>query len=355
MISLFKEVLKPFPSLYVLAQRVYPFATLLVALMKGRRGSIEHLRSSWSLIRRSTFVAGRPVNVTLEPTNICNLRCPVCETGAGELGRSPRQMTVNEFQCILNKIAPHTNTMMFYFMGEPFLNQDAYQMIRAAKEAGIPWITTCTNGETLNPEELVKSGINEVNFQIGGVSGETHRRYRVNGELERVLYNLRETVRIKRKLHKSLHIVCGMILMRHNQHEVATFHQSMVEIGVDEALVIDPCVRTMAQARAYLPSDERYWIYDPHAYLSGELRPRILPGNQCDWLYYSLTILANGDVVPCCRDPKGKHVMGNLLNQELAEIWNGEPFRTFRGSVLREQSSVAVCRLCSGYPASSLK
>jgi MoaA/NifB/PqqE/SkfB family radical SAM enzyme len=58
---------------------------------------------------------------------------------------------------------------MFYFMGEPFLNKQAYEMIRYAKETGIPFITTCTNGDPVQPEKLIEYGLDEVNFQIGGM------------------------------------------------------------------------------------------------------------------------------------------------------------------------------------------
>ncbi len=355
MVLIIKKLLRKTPRLYTAAQRIYPFITVLSALLVGRRGSCDHLRSSWSLLRKSTFVAGRPVNITLEPTNVCNLRCPVCETGSGELERPSRRMSLAEFKNILDRIASHTNTLMFYYMGEPFLNQEAYAMIRLAKEYGIPWVTTCTNGDLIDPEKLVASGIDEISFQIGGMSSETHSIYRINGDFENVMSKLKETLRLRKEQQKPMRVNCGMILMQHNEHEVAEFHRVMNELGVDEAVAIDPCVRTMAQAEMYLPSDERHWIYDPQAFRAGVLRPRVLPGNRCDWLNYSLTILANGDVVPCCRDPKGEHVMGNLHQQELSEIWNGVKYRDFRGAVLKDQAKMEICRLCSGYPASALK
>lgn len=352
---MFKKIFKEMPRLYAFAQRIYPFTTMVPALLSGRRGSVDHLKSSWSLLCRSPFVAGRPVNITIEPNNTCNLRCPVCETGNGELGRPNRQMTLSDFRTIIQKVGSHTNALMFYFMGEPFLNNEAYRMIRAAKEAGIPWVTTCTNGELVDPEQLVMSGIDEVNFQIGGISQETHQIYRIKGDLTRVMRNMRETVRLRHKHGARLRIICGMILMRHNEHEKELFQDVMDEIGLDEALIIDPCVRTIGQGMLYLPKDERHWYYDPHAFRAGILRPRSIPKNGCHWIYYSMAIHSNGDVVPCCRDPKGGYVMGNLLNEDLKDIWNGERYRTFRHELLSNQGRMNICSLCSGYPASALK
>ena len=355
LIVMLKKIFKQFPRMHRFAQLLFPFATVLPALLCGRRGNLDHIRSSWSLFRRTPLVSGRPINVTIEPTNICNLHCPVCETGNGELGRPSRQMSLVEFQTIIEKVSAHTNTLIFYFMGEPFLNPEAYRMIRVAKEAGIPWMVTCTNGEAVDPERLIKSGIDEVSFQIGGMSQDTHKIYRVNGDLERVLRNLKEMIRLRRKYGVRMRIVCGMILMRHNEHEVGLFEQIMSEIGVDEAIVVDPCVRTMEQGALYLPKDERRWYYDPSAFRAGVLRPRFIPKKTCHWIYYSMTILANGDVVPCCRDSKGKYIMGNILNQSLEGIWNGKSYHAFRCELLGNQSQIDICRLCAGYPASALK
>jgi radical SAM protein with 4Fe4S-binding SPASM domain len=295
------------------------------------------------------------MNVTIEPTNICNLECPVCETGAGILGRPDGHMSLDQFQIILDKIASHTNTLMFYFMGEPFLNKQSYDMIRYAKDRGIPFVQTCTNGDPVNPEKLVESGIDEVSFQIGGITQETHQIYRINSNIERVLKNLKETVRLKRERGAGLRVQSGFILMKHNEHEVEGFARLMKELGADKWEVIDPCVRTVEQGRQMLPTDRAHWYYDPEAFEKGVLRPRVLPDNECPWIYYSMTVQVNGDVVPCCRDPKGTEVVGNLLSQSLDEVWNGEPYRAFRARVHRDQGSVEICRLCSAYGASAIQ
>lgn len=350
-----KTFIKRQPALYRLALRLYPYATVLPALARGRRGAVDHLRSTLSLMKRSPVVGGRPMNITLEPTNLCNLECPVCETGAGILGREGGHMSLASFKTIIDKIGRHTNTLMFYFMGEPFLNKEAYRMIRYAKDAGIPWVTTCTNGDPVNPEKLIGCGLDEVSFQIGGITQETHQIYRINSNLERVLNNLRDTIALRQVHGIKMRVVCGLILMKHNEHEVMEFRRLMAEIGVDEASVIDPCVRTVEQGHMFLPKDEKHWYYDLESFKKGLLRPRVLPDNECPWIWYSLAIHVNGDVVPCCRDPKGEFVVGNLLAQDLDEIWNGEKLADFRRRVLTDQGGISICRLCSGYPVSAIK
>jgi len=254
----------------------------------------------------------------------------------------------------VDKIAPHTNTLMFYFMGEPFMNRDAYAMVRYAKDAGIPFIQTCTNGDPVDPERIVDCGIDEVAFQIGGMTQATHQIYRINSNLERVFENLRRTLELKRARRPAMQVHSGLILMKHNEHEVEEFRRFMDEVGVDKYEVIDPCVRTVEQGRQMLPTDKAHWVYDPEAFERGELRPRVLPDNDCPWLYYSMTVHRNGDVVPCCRDPKGEEIVGNILTESLDAVWNGERFRAFRERLHRDQGSIGICRLCSAYGASTI-
>ena len=355
MINKLKVALRKYPSLYRLARSAYPAVTFVNAAFKGRRGAKDHLFSTASMVRQSPRIMGRPVNVTIEPTNICNLKCPVCETGAGILDRPDANMTLEEFKVFANKIAPSTNTLMFYFMGEPFLNKQSYDMIAYGKSLGIPFITTCTNGDAVNPRKIVESGLDEVSFQIGGMTQETHETYRVNSNLARVLENLRETIRIKRERNSQLIVSVGFILMKHNEHQVDAFHQMVREVGADDANIIDACVRDMEQGRKYLTTDTTNWYYDLDSFRKGLLRPKVLPKNECPWIYYSMSIYVNGDVVPCCRDTTGKFVMGNLLTQDLEEVWNGEPFQAYRRKLHGKQAEISICRLCSGYDVSKLQ
>ena len=325
-----------------------------VGMLTGRRGSLEHVKSTLSLARRSTVVRGRPMNVTIEQTNVCNLDCPVCETGADILDRTKGHMSVDQFKTIIDKVGGHTNTLMFYFMGEPFLNKHAYDMIRYAKSAGIPFVETCTNGDFVDPVRLVASGLDKVSFQIGGMTQETHEIYRVKGKLDRVMANLQETIRQKAIQKSRMQIDVGLIVMKHNEHELDLFKRTIMEMGADRAVIVDPCVRTIAQGKQFLPVNKAHWIYDQAAFERGVLKPKDLPDNSCPWIYYSLAIHVNGDVVPCCRDPKGQEVMGNILRQSLDEIWNGEKYRAFRRRILEDQGAVGICKLCSSYPVSRI-
>lgn len=290
-----------------------------------------------------------PVHVAIEPTNACNARCPVCETGKGDMARPAGMLDFPAYRTLIDAIWPQTPMLMFYFMGEPFLNRHAYDMIRYARDRGI-YIETCTNGDFVDAKGVIYSDINKISFQIGGLDNPTHQRYRVRSDFEKLERNLLSLIEERRRHpDSSVQIDLGFIVMRHNEHQVDEFLRWAKEIGVDTANVIDPCARNMLEAHAYLPKDRKYWFYDEDAFDRGVLRPKHLPHNSCEWIWNSIQINWDGEAVPCCRDPNGLHPLGNVFEHGLTRVFNGAAARAFRRQILSAQGEVDICRLCSSY------
>ena len=291
----------------------------------------------------------RPVHISIEPTNACNARCPVCETGNQSMPRSTGMLEPDNYKRLIDEIAPHTSTLLFYFMGEPFLNKHAYEMIRYARERGL-FVETCTNGDFVDPEGVVYSDINRISFQLGGLDNETHQIYRVRSDLKKATENLKALVKERKKYPNSNVVIeVGFIVMKHNEHQVDDFLEWAESLGVDLVNVIDPCVRNMEEGERFLTKDKKYWYYDEEAFENGILRPKVIPHNECTWIWNSIQLNWNGDAVPCCRDPNGFHVLGNVFEQGLDAVWNGQKARAFRKKITTAQDKMGICSLCSGY------
>jgi MoaA/NifB/PqqE/SkfB family radical SAM enzyme len=296
-----------------------------------------------------------PAHLAIEPTNGCNAKCPVCETGKNEMLRRKGMLDKNAYEKLIDRVSKHTNTLLLYFMGEPFLNKHVYDMIRYTRQKDI-YVETCTNGDFVDAKGVIYSDINKISFQLGGMTEETHRRYRIDCSLARAHKNLHELIAERNRTPGSnVEVEVGFIVMRHNEHEVPAFLKWAKEIGVDTANIIDPAVRNMLEAYAYLPKDRKYWFYDEQALERGILKPKIVPHNECAWIWNSMQINWNGDAVPCCRDPNGKHVLGNVFEDGIMPVFNGTKAREFRRRILNNQGEVDICRLCSSYGLPNLK
>lgn len=319
-------------------------------LMKRRPKGWQSLLYNTALAKaRLSGPLMMPTYISIEPTNACNARCPVCETGNGSMARPTGMLDAGQFRKFIDEVAPTTAMLSYYFMGEPFMHRQSYDMIRYARDKGI-FVETCTNGDFVNAEGVIYSDINQINFQIGGMRQETHGVYRIRSNLEKIHKNLYALLDERRKHPQSnVEINVGFIVMRHNEHEVPEFLRWAKEIGVDRANVIDPCVRTIVEGHAMLPKDRRYWFYDEAAFEQGVLKPKVVMQNECVWIWNTVQLNWNGDVVPCCRDPQGKHLFGNAFERPLREIWNGAKMRAFRRKIVTRQGEIDICKLCSGF------
>ena len=289
-----------------------------------------------------------PLYITIEPTAFCNLRCTVCETGNKSIKRQQGVMSMDDFKLVIDKIAFHTNTLLLYFMGEPFLNKSIYDMIAYARGKGI-YVCMCTNGELMDAERLALSGINEVSFQVGGTTQDVHAEYREGANLGATMGKLKELLEAKKRLGKTkMSVEVGFIVMKHNEHQIDGFVKEAEAMGVDRIHVIKPRVRTIEEARRFLPKDGKYWLYDKNEYDRGVLAPaknkRSL--DRCFMLWNSAAITWNGDLVPCCNDPHGRFVMGNILKEDMKDIWNNERYRGLRRALLNGRKSSPLCGTC---------
>lgn len=355
MIELIKRLLRSHPNLFRIAAAGYRSFKMLPQTLRAGSGAMNWILAHMSAALRLDRAWGGPMTLNIEPTTVCDQKCTICEKGLGILGRKPRHMRLEEFASILSRFDRSLQNIFFYFMGESFLNKEAYRMIRLAADRGIH-VHACTNGNRIDAEALVRSGIADIQFQIGGTTQETHVSYRVGGHLDKVLENIRQTIEWRNRLSADLaknpypmNVTLGFILMRHNEHQAGEVAALAKSLGVDRYEIIAPCVRTVKQGHDLLPVDKAFWLYDPEAFALGRLEMRRKPNNFCEWLYASMTIQVDGNVVPCCRDPLGHMVLGNVHKESPYQIWNNDKYRALRRQVRTRQGSLDLCRLCEGF------
>ena len=186
---------------------------------------------------------GYPRVLYVEPTIICNLRCPqpACVPEEVYDTRSVRMLPFDVYTKVLDEVGPHLESMIFYNYGESFIHKDACRMIRYAKDVnpGI-WIWTSTNGHYFDKPEkvqaLVDSGIDEIQFGIDGATQEVYEQYRKRGRLSTVLDGIRDVVLERERRGKpGPWILWNYILFRWNDsdEEMERARELAIELGVD--------------------------------------------------------------------------------------------------------------------------
>jgi len=140
-----------------------------------------------------------PKRLHIEPTVRCNLRCLACGRDMAARSRRRADMPFDLFEKVVKETGPRLSHLNLYDYGESFLHPRIFDMIRFAKQVN-PDLTVIvsTNGIPLHTEqrraELISSGCDEVIFSVDGASAETYSQYRVGGDFDRVIANMRELV-----------------------------------------------------------------------------------------------------------------------------------------------------------------
>ncbi|MBM3325171.1 MAG: radical SAM protein, partial [Calditrichaeota bacterium] len=293
------------------------------------------------------IVWGLPTSVMIEPTNRCNLHCPLCPVGAGMLTRATGEMSFDNFRRILDAIGPQLRRIYLWNQGEPLLNDSLPDMIRLAHERGI-YMVTSTNGQLLGQGDiarrLVQSGLDEIILSVDGLTRETYRKYRIGGELEPVIFGMQVLRRERETLRRNRpKIILQWLPMKHNEHELPLLQSAARQWGADRVEIKTTQVYTKEQAEQFLPREPRFSRYR-RAGERWETRRRY---QTCRRLWFSCQIDWDGTIVPCCFDKNEDFAVGNIHHDSLARIWGGEKFQRFRQLLLTRGRTLDMCRNCT--------
>ena len=80
---------------------------------------------------------------------------------------------------------------------------------------------------------------------------------------------------------------------------------------------------------AYVKSQDNRWYYEEDETIENRSHHE---QQYCEFPWISMTIMSNGNVVPCTQDYDTEMTFGNIKEQSIEEIWNGPKYQEFRMS-----------------------
>jgi radical SAM protein with 4Fe4S-binding SPASM domain len=315
------------------------------------------LRVEYERTRRRLELKSRPYILFLDPCNVCDLRCPLCPTGMGELGRPQKMLSFEHFKHYFDPYAPYLFEVNLHNWGESLLNKDVFKMIAYAqgRNVGTNVSSNLVNTSAGAIDELLDSGLEYLIVSLDGTTSETYEKYRVRGDIEKVKHNLTELLRRRDARNLRTPVVeWQFIVMEHNEHEVEEAERLSREMGVDLMRFIPVGLPFEAENREELAAQ---WF---PATVQG--RSETHPGQQqfgqegrpgpCYYLYRSMTINPDGSASPCCIIYKQERDFGNLNTSplDIGKIWNNEKFQSGRSLFSPEEipgRERTVCDECT--------
>ena len=278
----------------------------------------------------------RPYHAFIDPSDICNLNCPLCVARKGTQERQNKcMMRLSDFKRVIDELSGHLYSIYLCNRGEPVLNPDIFEMIRYAKSKGIAVLVSSNLNIRIKNfgEKIVESGIDHIHVPIEGTDQETYAKYRRGGNYALVRSNLREILEAKKAAGSSKpYAVVGCIVMRHNEAGIADFKKEMRTTGVDLVYIGRVLLKDYEKEKGWLPLNEDFNGYLP----SGK---RKQPFTNCSYPWTTAVIFPDMGVSFCCWNHylDGERLIGSLRDGAFSDSWNSPAYAGIR-RVLRDKA-----------------
>ena len=294
-------------------------------------------------VRRSDVLDYLPEDLSIELTNTCNFKCAFCpQSDPHHFERVTRTaLSPEQADLLLGKIRTggvRTNVIHWTLDGEPFVNAKLAAICSIALDYQFNVFIFATNGYFLSPDRLVELPAGRgaqytlcVDFCADREYFETYRGTKTSWE--RVRDNIRSALENASLAHIQFRVT-----------DISSFtvrDRGELERRMDQLSALFPPGRVADDARVF---------HNMAGFLPGmveEKRGRSPHYHVCPYPWASLVIASNGDVVACCRDLEHRTVLGNLFQEELADIWNGKRYLALRRNLAEESPERnAACKDC---------
>jgi len=272
-----------------------------------------------------------PPRVLLDLATKCNLRCPMCPVWGSEdqnaIDSVAGVMNMDASRRLLDELTAAHPLVQPNIYGEPLLVPNLRERIIDMKARGMS-IALNTNGLTLRDDMarfFVEQEIDSVMFSIDSVTPETLKKIRGIDKLAKIETAVFRMLQARGDREKP-RIGVSFTIQDNNKHELDAFIKRWV--GVVDVVRTCPIFENGTFQGVHEPEER-------------------LP---CPAMYKTLPVHNDGQVTICCLDGFKATNVGNVFEQGVKDVWNGEAFAKIRYYHETGQwDKVPFCKSCNGW------
>ena len=265
--------------------------------------------------------------IYIEITNNCNLNCSFCS----KVLKPRRNMTLEEFDVILNKIKDYTDYIYLHVKGEPLLHKDILEFINKANDYNLK-VNLTTNGVLFDKyaKELGKcKNLNKINFSLHSENNKPNYLEDIFNNIKYLSTNTTVIYRLWTLKDNKLDEKSTKIVEKLKEYYNLSA-ETVDKIKNDNNIKISSTI--------YVDKDNEFeW-------------PTINNHKSCGYCYAlntQIAILVDGTVVPCCLDSNGVISLGNIYKDSLEDIINSNRYQTLLKSFRDRKPSEELCKSCT--------
>ncbi len=291
----------------------------------------------------------KPHLFNVETTNYCNMRCVMCPRTT--LMQRKNQWIDNPlFQSILEQITPQDPEKLarfwrfvaakygigagdrsenhFYFhtisrcltlhgYGEPLLDRHIVERIAACSERDIPSYFSCTpaNITVDKARALMEAGLGVLKFSLDALTDEKQKSIRGRqNDFTNSFQNILDILELKEKHRFATQCVVVMIDLS-EEREMVPIVEKFEDLWREKDIYY------------YVKNQDNRWYFDED---ETKVSSSHYNDQYCEFPWISMSVMANGQAVPCTQDYDAEMAMGAVADRSLADIWNGESYQRLR-------------------------
>ncbi len=290
---------------------------------------------------------GHPPTLRIELSSSCNLSCPLCPVGDGNLDRGQEFMKFDTFKKIIDQANPRViSKILPDLWGESLLHPQYIEMLEYIKNTNNYYKVFATTNGNIDPERfdikrLVNSGLTEIQVALDNDNQEDYVKYRKRGSVDKVLTFVKELHRHKVN-EKSKMKINGLII-------VSSLNENNIE-GIKKSFGDYVDFFTTKQMRVFHDYEEKKSLLKEFF----NFRPKreknqYRPNKQkqgCMGVAAGIYVDAQSNIIACCADPKSRYTFGNIKTDNIFEVRKTEKFRNFQETIRERPETLPLCDTC---------
>tara|TARA_B100000965_G_scaffold405987_2_gene442302 strand:- start:1544 stop:2629 length:1086 start_codon:yes stop_codon:yes gene_type:complete len=292
----------------------------------------------------------KPIIYNIETTNYCNMKCVMCPR---TLYMTRKNIWIDDdlFDKLTNQVTTHDADSLknfwefiendykqdvnevsengFYFsivsrclilhgFGEPFLDKKLVERIKMCTSKNIPTYFSCTPA-TMTVEKAKKvmdAGLDVLKFSLDAMEEKKIQEIRgKRANFEDSVKKILELIEYKKNNNLKTLLVPCMIDMAEKDIDLK-MHEDFINFW------------KKYDVYAYIKSQDNRWLYETEENI--KKNKSHYAKQYCEYPWLSVSIMADGNVVPCTQISNNELVLGNINKQSLEDIWNGPKYKELR-------------------------
>jgi radical SAM protein with 4Fe4S-binding SPASM domain len=287
-----------------------------------------------------------PMMLVLSFAYPCNALCPHCPYTNSNIRKEYKDtpyMPENIFKKIADESGPYGSYLRISGGGEPMLHPKAVELLVYAKKKGckIGLITNGSKFESNSLEKLIDSEIDIIEFSVDADNEKDYAIYRKGLDWQTLNKNVERAVEYRNKIKSKSKIIVSAVNQKGiNLESVEDYWVNKSKHKQNFGQGADYIIKRKYLSWGNNTEIDQTKSADPAPYSDTSNTP-------CPFIFERLNIDSRGNVMVCGYDISANTSMGNVKDENIKDIWNGEGFNFYRAKHLNNEGhEISMCSQC---------